>query len=310
MTAAVPARPGYILHCPDPALRAALSKWLDDSHLDWPGEFHIHAAVVESLLDPDDPRECFPQPGVTIQAGPPTGTVRIRWTAPCAEAVVHATEPSAEIRFTAEAIARLEGAERGFLLVVLLFVLRRLGWYHVHGAALTDPRGRGWLFVGNSRTGKSTTTALLASHGWSVGTDDIAFLREQKSRVGVLGFRSPIALREGGLALLGATGGRVFTRRQKTGYWPEELGGTWAKVVVPELILFPTIGERTMVTPMAPGAVLSALVRWSLWVLFEEIHAQEHLDLLARMAGQARSFQATLGPDLVRNPSLLSELLP
>ena len=310
MTSRPASATGYVLDCPDPALSATLRRWLDDSHLDWPGTFHLRASIVESLPPNDDARESFPQPGILIQAGPPSGTVRIRWTDFPAEAVVHATEAAGELWLTPAAVEHLEIAERGFLLVVLLFVLRRLGWYHVHGAALTDPSGRGWMFVGNSKTGKSTTTALLATQGWAVGTDDIAFLRDEGSRVGVRGFRSPIALREGGRQLLGTGAGLDLSRRQKTGYWPEDLGGRWASIVVPEIILFPEIGERTTIKPLAPGAVLSLLVRWSMWVLFEEVHAQEHLDLLGRIAGQSRNYQATFGPDLLRNPSLLSELLP
>ena len=302
--------PGYLLECDDAALALALRIWLDDSRLEWPAPFTIRASVVDALPEPDDPREAFPQPEMLIQAGPPDGTVRIRWMPGLAEAIVHATEPVATVRFTPEAVADLEAAERGFLLVMLLFVLRRIGWYHVHGAALVDPGGRGWMLVGNSKTGKSTTTALLASRGWSVGTDDIAFLRDQGSRVGVLGFRSPIALRAGGRELLGAAGGIDLGRRQKTGYLAEDLGTTWAPVVVPEIMLFPVVGERTTIEPMAPRAVLSALIQWSLWVLFEEVHAQEHLDLLGRLAGQSRCYQATLGPDLFRNPTLLQDLLP
>ena len=305
-----PLAPAYRLDCADPVLALALRTWLDESRLEWPGPFAIHASVVDALPEAADPREAFPQPELLIQAGPPDGTVRIRWMPGLAEAVVHATEPRVSVRFTPGAVADLEAAERGFLLVMLLFVLRRIGWYHVHGAALVDPAGRGWMLVGNSRTGKSTTTALLASRGWAVGTDDIAFLRDQGARVGVHGFRSPIALRQGGRELLGAAGGIDFARRGKTGYLPEQLGGRWAPVVVPEIILFPVVGERTGLAPMAPRAVLSALVQWSLWVLFESVHAQEHLDLLGRLAAQSRCYQATVGPDLFRDPTLLQDLLP
>ncbi len=310
MSAAPVTTSGYTLDCDDAVLSLALRTWLDDSRLEWPGRFHIRASVVDSLPESDDPRESFPQPEMLIQAGPPDGTVRVRWMPGLAEAVIHASEPSVTVRFSREGFAQLEFAERGFLLVMLLFVLRRLGWYHVHGAALIDPAGRGWMLVGNSKTGKSTTTALLASRGWGIGTDDISFLRDQGSQVGALGFHSTIALRPGGRELLGAAGGVDLTRRGKTGYRPEDLGGTWAPIVVPEIILFPVVGERTSITPKPPRAVLSALITWSLWVLFEEVHAQEHLDLLAKLASQARCYDATVGPDLFRNPSLLTELLP
>jgi hypothetical protein len=211
---------------------------------------------------------------------------------------------------------RFEMAERGFLLVMLLFVLRRLGWYHAHGAALIDPAGRGWMFVGNSKTGKSTTSALLASCGWAVTTDDIAFLERDGAQVAVRGFRSPIALREGGRELLAARGaippegGNEMARRMKTGYTPEALGGAWTERVVPSILLFPTIGTHTSIGPMRPSEVLSELVIWSRWVLYEAIHSQQHLDLLGQLAAQSQAYRATFGPDLMANPSLLQELVP
>lgn len=302
-------QPGYVLDCGDPALQAALQAWLDESRLAWPGTIHLDVEVVDSLPVRDDPREEFPQPGLLIQAGPPDGNVRIRWTGPEAEAIVHATFPRAIIRFTREAAADLEPAERGFLLVVLLFVLRRVGWYHIHCAALCDPHGRGWLFVGQSRSGKSTTSALLAAHGWSVGTDDIGFLINDGTSVSVRGFWSTIALREGGQSLLGASGGIDLSRRGKTGFRAEDLGGRWVEQVTPEFILFPTIGEVTSIAPIAPRAVITSLIESSIWVLFESVHAQEHLDLLSRLAVQSTSFRATLGPDLFVNPSLLLDLV-
>lgn len=307
MTTAPP--PAYVLACNDASLSASLRAWLDSSRLVWPGMFHLDVEVVDALPPHTDSRETFPQSDLLIQAGPPDGTVRIRWNAPQAEAIVHATEPRATIRMTREASVQFESAERGFLLVALLFVLRRVGWYHIHCAALIDPQGRGWLFVGHSRSGKSTTSALLAAQGWSVSTDDIAFLSDDGVSVGVEGFWSPIALREGGRTLLGTTGGIDFPRRAKAGFRPEELGGRWVKRVTPEIILFPSIGDATSVSPITPNGAIKRLIESSLWVLFETVHAQEHLDLLARIATQSRSFAATLGPDLFQDPNLFQDLV-
>ncbi len=304
-----PPQPSYVLTCGDAALTAALRRWLDGSRLVWPGTLQLDVEVVDTLAPHTDSREAFPQADLLIQAGPPDGTVRIRWDAPQAEAVVHATEPRATIRMTREASAQLEPAERGFLLVTLLFMLRRIGWYHIHCAAMIDPRGRGWLFVGHSLSGKSTTSALLAGQGWSVSTDDIAFLSDDGVTVGVEGFWSPIALREGGRTLLGTTGGIEFPRRAKAGFRPEELGGHWIARVTPEIILFPSIGAATSVSPIGPRAAIKRLIESSLWVLFETVHAQEHLDLLARVATQSRAFEATLGPDLFLDPNLFQDLV-
>lgn len=188
--------------------------------------------------------------------------------------------------------------------------MRRLGWYHVHGAALVDPRGRGWLIAGDSNCGKSTTTALVATRGWQIGTDDIGFLALRDDKVVSMGVRTRIALRAGGVALLGAKGGEIMERRQKEGFWPEELGGAWAPVVVPEIVAFPRIGERTAIERATPRVALSNIVMWSHWVLYEPQFAQEHLDVLGHVVRQSRCYNLTLGPDLFENPDLLENLIP
>jgi len=274
----------------------------------WPGRFRLSVSVSDKPPVGPDTREILRQPTVAIQAGPPLGTVRVQWERAPAVAVIHQTLPHAAIWMSPAAVSNLREAERSFLLVVLVFVLRRLGWYHVHGATFIDPSGRGWLLPGSSRSGKSTTTALLASRGWEVGTDDIGFLVNRGSAVATLGFHSRIALRSGALELLRLGDGLLLAHRRKEGFSPEELGGTWVPEVIPRVIAFPRIGERTSMALMAPGESLSSLVKWSHWVLYEPVHSQEHLDALGRVAAQARCYDLTLGPDLFDNPDLLLEL--
>jgi len=300
---------GCRLTCADLRARHLVESWLAESRLPWPGLFDLEVTVLPQLPLFTDSREAFQQPTVSVRAGPPQGTVRIEWSIAPAMALVHPTEPRAEILLTPAVLDEFEAAERTFLLVTLLFVLRRLGWYHVHGAAVTDPGGLGWMLIGNSGTGKSTTAALLASRGWRVSTDDIGFLIDREGLVEVVGYRSPVALREGGLDYLGREGGLDLARRRKQGFWPEELGGEWASRVVPRYLLFSHLGDRTEGTLLAPVEAVSELVKWSMWILFEPLHAQEHLDLLARLVAQSRCYDVTLGPDLFRDPTLLQAIV-
>ena len=299
----------YSLACNDAALEAQFRDWIDGSRLEWPGHLELHLAVVDALPPRDDNRETLPQPGILIQAGPPEGNVRIQWTTYGAEGIVHETRPEARMLMTRAAVENFEEGERGFLLVVLLFALRRVGWYHIHGAALVDPIGRGWLLVGHAKSGKSTTSALLARNGWSVTTDDIGFAGKSDEYVRLHGYFCPIGLREGGYALLGASGGIDFARRGKMGFYPHDLGGSWIDTVQPEILLFPSVGEKTSIEPISPRDAMKALIDSSIWVLFETTHAQEHLEALSRLVKQSRCFRATLGPDLFDNPALLQELV-
>jgi len=54
---------------------------------------------------------------------------------------------------------------------------------------------------------------------------------------------------------------------------------------------------------------VAGLVRWSAWVMLEPERAQQHLDLLARLAAQVRGYRVVLGRDLFRHPARLQELI-
>lgn len=293
-----------------PELLAGVTAWLAESRMPMPPGFSLRLEVVEVLPVFDDPREVFPQGEVKIRAGEPLGWVHLSWRG-MVVARVERDRPEASVFVTGPALLQLDYFVRSVLLVTLIFLWKRDGRYHVHAGTAIDPHGRGWMLIGNSCSGKSTTTALLASRGWQVGTDDIAFLTEHGGRAGVLGFRSPIALRPGGFDLLGRAGGLALPARGKTGYWPEDLGATWVQTVDPEIVVFTSVGgERTTMVPASPADVIRGLMQWSLWVMFEPTAAQEHLDLLARLGRQARCFHATLAPDLFAAPGALEDFLP
>ncbi len=216
-----------------------------------------------------------------------------------------------DVILSPEAALKVKASFRTFFPTVLLFLLRRAGWHHVHGATAIDPCGRGWLVTGNTRAGKSTLAALLASRGWPVGTDDNAFLAAGAERVVVMASYAPIALRRGGQELLAPKVGGFNPARGRYACTVEQLGGAWAPWVDPQVLWFPTVGtDRTIVEPITSREALTELVRWSAWVILEPELAQGHLELLKRLAGQARSFRATLGRDLFDNPDRLSELIP
>jgi hypothetical protein len=295
----------------DPAFEAAVTEWLIESRMPLPAGLLLRLEVVDTVSQLDDPREVFLQGDVEIRAGEPLGWVHISWRTAPARARIEEHRPEAVLQVSREALGELDYLLRSFLLVSLIFLWKRDGRYHVHAGTAIDSRGRGWMLIGNSRSGKSTTTALLASRGWRVSTDDIAFLEARDDRVDVLGFRSPIALRPGGFQLLGRAGGIAMESRAKTGFWPEELGSSWIQTVVPEIIVFTSVaGDRTTMSPASPAAVMRELMQWSLWVMFEPTAAQEHLDLLARLGRQARCYHATLAPDLFAAPRALEDFLP
>lgn len=295
----------------DSALEAAVVAWILASRMTLPAGFRIRLTVVDSVAAWDDPREAFSQGDVDIRAGEPLGWVHLRWRAAPARARIEEHRPDAFVEVSREAVEQLDYFLRSFFLVTLIFLWKRAGHFHVHAGTAVDSCGRGWMLIGDSCSGKSTTTAFLAARGWQVSTDDIAFLTSRGDRAAVVGFRSRIALRPGGFDLVGQAGGLPLPTRGKTGFWPEELGATWVQSIEPQILVFTSVGgERTTLQPMSTPDVLAQLLQWSLWVMFEPTAAQEHLDLLAQLGRQARCYRATLAPDLFASAGALEDFLP
>lgn len=296
----------------NPQLVAAVQAWLDSGSLRVPAPLELEVRqALPTELD-GDPRPTYRQGSVLIRAGgTPADPVRLDWEPAPATATVEGTSGRATMILSPAACDRLDDCLRSFGMTVLIFQVRRLGWHHVHAATAVDPHGRGWLLAGNAHAGKSTTTALLATRGWRVGSDDIAFLAAQGADVVLHAFRSQIAMRPGGVALLAREGGASLDSRDKTGYWVEELGGTWQPTIRPEILCFPVVGSaRTTIEPLRPVQVLAELVRWSAWVVLEPALAQGHLDLINRLARQGRGYRLTLGRDLFRDPAILDTIVP
>ena len=301
---------GIALQCPDPGVAAVIAPWLAALALDPPVPLSLEVCVGTPAPNPGH-AAAFRQPNLSLWVA--DDATRLTWDAAPAFAVLPGVEPRAMVTLSPLAVARLDECCRIFLTGVVILLLRRAGWHHVHAATAIDPKGRGWLFTGNAHAGKSTTAAWCATRGWSVGTDDTAFLAPGTGGVEVVAARGPLALREGGRALLARAGGTEIRGRGKTAWHPEDLGGRWTSRVRPEIIAFPSVGAKgtgTAVAPVAPRETLAALVRWSAWVLFEPALADAHLALLSALAGQARSLRLSLDLDLFSPGDLLMDLVP
>lgn len=300
--------PGILVRCPDAALRAAIEQWLGGLRIDVPPGLSLEVAVADALHAPLS-EVVFEQPGIAFMRGS-AGGICLAWSEAPALAEVGGGTHVARVQLSPAAVEELELCTRTFLLAVVIVLLRRVGWYHLHAATAIDPDGHGWLVAGDAHAGKSTTAALLAASGWQVGTDDAAFLERADDRVLVHTCHAPIALRDGGRKLLARAGGVVLPDRGKVGFWPEDLGGVWTPLISPEIIIFTTVGkDRTTAEPMARPAAVAELVRWSAWVMLEPDLAQDHLDVLTRLTRQARCFHVTLGRDLFARPNRLIELV-
>lgn len=296
-----------------PVVNALVGTWLADARLALPRPVTLVIDVAPLPLAGTDERAVFRQGRVAIRSGPPADTIALDWEPRLGRALLAPHSTTARVTVTEQGLEHSNELLRSFLLNVCILLVRRVGLHHVHGATLRDPGGRGWLLVGVSGSGKSTTTALLAKQGWGVGTDDIAFLTtgDLPASADVVAWRERLALHDDAVVATGHEGGTALASRRKTGWYPEELGTGWVDRITPALLAFTTVSGTapTAVAPIRAKEALSRLMRCSPWVALEADLADEHLGLMSRVAMQARAFDVTLGRDLFDRPGLLLELI-
>ena len=297
--------------CDEPALADRATQWVAAAAPRAPVGLAIDIRLVNAPWSGNDPRAVLRQPGLLFYYGPPEFDVRIVWRDGLGHASIPVGAPRATVELSRDAAADPEQWLRPFLLPVALVLLRRVGWHHIHAATARDPRGRGWLIAGDAYAGKSTTAALLATRGWEVGTDDTAFLLAGTSPVAAAAWREPIALREGGLALLSRGAGLPLARRGKTGFTPEDLGGTWLERVAVDTVALAALHDGpTRLDPLPRTTAMGELLSWSRFFVLEPALAQAHLDLVARLVARARCVRLRLGSDIFDQPDLLCDELP
>jgi hypothetical protein len=301
------------LHTQHPTVQSLVGRWLAEARLALPAPVDL-VIDVGPLPEPEpDSRSIFSQGRVVIRSGPPQNTVAMEWGPGLGRTVLSPGDTTVHVTITEEGLSESNELLRSFLLNVCIFLVRRVGLHHVHGATLLDPTGRGWLLTGESGAGKSTTTVLLARKGWGVGTDDIAFLADgvAPGTTDMIGWREHLALRDDAVDAMGNAGGTALATRKKTGWFAEELDATWVSRIAPQILGFTTVGVTgtTSIAPMSATNALTRLLASSPWVMLEPDLADEHLGLMSRLVQQCRAVEITLGRDLFERPELLMEQL-
>ncbi|HEU4710591.1 MAG TPA: hypothetical protein VFS76_03460 [Pyrinomonadaceae bacterium] len=177
--------------------------------------------------------------------------------------------------------------------------LRRFGLFDLHSAAVVEPSGKGVLIVGSSGSGKSTLTYQLAAAGWSYLSDDEVLLSLNHGGVEARGFRSFFAMRD------------VASRDFKSVFEPAAVfSSTRTPHVVPARILFTSVSgkSKTRIHPLTQSETMIRLIRACPWATYDTTVAGANLDLLSRLARQAKGFALLAGKDLLE-PGRAAELL-
>ena len=168
--------------------------------------------------------------------------------------------------------------------------LRRFGMFELHGAGVVEPNSAaGALIIGPSGSGKSTLTSKLASGGWCYLSDDELLLSLNDNEVEARGFRSFFALVDS-------------TSTAKNCFEPAGIF-TSPRVdkIAPRFLFFTSISgeERTTIHELTQPETMTRLLRACPWASYDTAIAGPNLDVLSRLARQAKGFDLAAGKDLL-----------
>ncbi len=208
-----------------------------------------------------------------------------------------------------------------YLRLALLFLLRRLGWFELHGGACVRD-GQAYVFVGASGSGKTSAILGLLEAGWRYVSDDALLIK--RIGEGDAGAGDAICARAG-RALFSVTmdGLRRFPRLQPhaeprlqsaekrvvdpRAVWPDR----FEPVAKPAFLFFCQLcdAERTQVSPLPPADALARLMMSTPWLALDRETAEAHLATYRRLAESCYNFALLAGRDLLRSSSALAARL-
>lgn len=208
-----------------------------------------------------------------------------------------------------------EAFRKDLLIYSLSLLLRRQGFYALHGSCVCNDTG-GMLFVAPSGCGKSTHTYSLVRQGWAYVGDDAVLLRAHGETVAVLAFRRDLCIdpelaRSFPEIRMRGTASRP-ARKGKLRVSMEDLyGDRLADRTFPRYLVFPEIvaDAPSRIVPLGPAETLMRVVSESVtWTLDDDV-IPVHLQVLTRLVRQVRAFRLLAGPDLHARPEAVSDLL-
>ena len=190
------------------------------------------------------------------------------------------------------------------LTLISALLLLRDGRTPVHAGGVVDPRTDGvWLLLGDSHSGKSTTTANLVKGGWSYLSDDYVVIRQAAGGIEAEGWPEDFHVDEG-YARGESTGTRTtLAESSLRGDARKECGmlsGLLFTRIVP--------GEPTAIAPVDASTALERLIRQTPWLMADPPSAPALLSLLSS-ASSLPAGEIQLGLDTYRDAELLAEIV-
>jgi len=192
-------------------------------------------------------------------------------------------------------------------------ILKYDSLYSLHSAALCRD-GVGYLFSGDSGSGKTTSTLGLVAHGFKYASDDVVLLEEVKGEViahsltrtfnvdRASGARFPGIVREENLPV--KPGHKITVNIEQV------IPGSFVPRLRPDVIISLKIisNGKSRVQPLSQVEVFRRLLKQTVLAADKEV-SQNQIKTLGRLARQVRGFELLNGRDVYEDPACLVNLM-
>lgn len=209
---------------------------------------------------------------------------------------------------------------RSFLRIALLFFVRRLGFFEIHGGACVAPTGEGMIFLGNSGSGKTSAVLSVIEAGWNFIGDDALLVEVFKAeheaeQVWVRSARNRFSMTAHALERFPRLNQFAYKAVQRIDKWVFDPVLAWpgrqTTICRPAFLIFSRIADQadSEVRPVRAGDALGRLMASTPWIALDRETAATHINVYRSLAHSCYSFELQAGRDLLENPSRLGNLL-
>jgi len=203
-----------------------------------------------------------------------------------------------------------------FFLIGLAYLFSYQGLFDLHGAAL-DNHEIGYLFLGESNSGKSSIALSLVHQGWHYASDDSLLLMYNGNNAEVLSFRKNFYIDPEVASKYPELDSHFSSENDTDGckrfldldqMYPNQFQAS----IVPKILIFSKItpDKKSALQPLTKGRALSNLLKQSISIFFNRQVVDEHLNVLKRLVLQTDCYQLLAGRDLYNEPGEILKFLP
>ncbi len=203
----------------------------------------------------------------------------------------------------------------GVLMYSIAVLLGYNNLFLLHSASLVH-NSNGYLFLGHSGSGKSTTTLGLIANGWKVLSDDTVLIKSYHETVECISFRKDMYLKEDTVKKFPwiadhCEPARLPGRKKQRILLKDLFEDQFQNSCAPNHLIFLSVCdiEKSTLTMMSKSEAFFSLLEQCPFVSIETRFAAIHMECLRKLLNQSIWYQLQLGKDLKDDPCKIAEIL-